>query len=455
MKKKGLLIPLLALIIASTSGCEFPSIGSTESLMHPPKASGDKAEIQTAIEEQANTDYILSYPQGGENRSSIIMKDLDGDENDEAIALLTLNPNTEDAESHIYVIDETKNSWKVKGDFKNAYNSIDRIDFGDVNGDSKTDILVGWNTYNVTQHNLYCYIFGDEIKEVNTKETYTSLAVGQFTDEEKSTIFTASLATPDTEAKGKLLSISDKNVVTAYETPMDSNIIQLSSLTVGMVNSSTSGVFVDGFSSTNTYNTQVLFFRNNRLCNPLLSKAVKGVLYTDRDTSTISTDIDNDGIVEIPVAKQLPFSSQKDKPNTAYETVWSNYNGKLGTLTPKKTVIINENYNYHIDVPDEWLGNYTASFNGDSSVLTFRQAIPDRNGYTFGNTVVEYIATLTKDWVKIGSKQGYTKMQDIGIYTYGYKLGESSPFIFSKDDAQEAFVPKEETENVAVSPANQ
>ena len=43
-------------------------------------------------------------------------------------------------------------------------------------------------------------------------------------------------------------------------------------------------------------------------------------------------------------------------------------------------------------------------------------------------------------------------MQDVGIYTYGYKIGEKTPFIFTQDDAYEIFVPKEEIDLMAVSP---
>ena len=48
--------------------------------MHPPKATGTKAEIQEVIEANAGEDYVLDYPKSGNNRSAITMYDLDGDD---------------------------------------------------------------------------------------------------------------------------------------------------------------------------------------------------------------------------------------------------------------------------------------------------------------------------------------------------------------------------------------
>ena len=458
MKRKGKnLLALFALVaLLFTGGCTFPGFSSSESLMHPPKATGDKGEIQSALEEYAKSSYVLKYPKSGTNRSAITMKDLDNDEVEEAVATITLQPDTDEAETHIYIIDKKGDKWKVVGDFKNKNNDIDIIEFGDVNGDEAIDILVGWSTYNVTQNELYCYLFGDNIKEINTKETYTNMAVGSFTNDKKSTVITMSLNSSDVPAVGRLISVDKKGVVTHYETPMDSDIIKYASVQTGYIDSKNLGVFVDGINASNRYNTQVLYFNDNKkqLENPVYSHSVNGVLSTTRNTGTICEDIDNDGNLEIPVSKKLPASSKEELKNSAYETSWCNANLINGGVTVKNTVIINDNYGYSIYIPDEWIGNYTAYYNGDSSVLTFCYATMSGNSSlcTIGENIVTYIVTLSKDWINIGSKQGYTKMQDAGRYSYGCKIDNNSSQSITKDKAWEIFVPKEETDAMAIAP---
>ena len=110
MKRKTKFFLLLGLIVsvAMSSGCSFPGFTSMDSMMHPPKATGTKAEIQEVIEENAGEDYVLDYPKSGNNRSAITMYDLDGDEIEEAVVFLTVKPDTTDATTHMYVIDEAE-----------------------------------------------------------------------------------------------------------------------------------------------------------------------------------------------------------------------------------------------------------------------------------------------------------------------------------------------------------
>ena len=124
MKRKGrfLLALFILLALLFTGGCTFPGFSSSASLMHPPKATGDKGKIQSALEEYAKSSYVLKYPKSGTNRSAITMKDLDGDEVEEAVATVTLQPDTDEAETHIYIIDKKGDKWKIVGDFKNKNN---------------------------------------------------------------------------------------------------------------------------------------------------------------------------------------------------------------------------------------------------------------------------------------------------------------------------------------------
>lgn len=73
----------------------------TQNLMSPPKATGDKADIQRVIEESAGS-YTFKYPQKGDYRSAVIMHDINGDGTDEAVAFY--KSNTPDGVSDITVI---------------------------------------------------------------------------------------------------------------------------------------------------------------------------------------------------------------------------------------------------------------------------------------------------------------------------------------------------------------
>ena len=76
--------------------------------MKPPKATGERQEIYSVLEEKANYQLTLRYPKAGEYRSAIVMKDVTGDGNDEAIAFYTRG---EDPYTIVSVISETEGVW--------------------------------------------------------------------------------------------------------------------------------------------------------------------------------------------------------------------------------------------------------------------------------------------------------------------------------------------------------
>ena len=82
MKLKAVLsATILSAFILSASGCSLTDF-SSESLLRPPKTTGDEAEIEQLIADCAKNGYTLKYPKNGNYRSAIIMSDLDGDKND-------------------------------------------------------------------------------------------------------------------------------------------------------------------------------------------------------------------------------------------------------------------------------------------------------------------------------------------------------------------------------------
>ena len=74
-----------ALLTLIFSGCSFRLSGINE-LLKPPKPYGTNDELQAAFEESVGGDVVFKAPVSGEFRSSFIVKDIDGDGSDEAIA---------------------------------------------------------------------------------------------------------------------------------------------------------------------------------------------------------------------------------------------------------------------------------------------------------------------------------------------------------------------------------
>ena len=85
MKLQRLFAAALA-AAALLSGCTSLSLNDPD-ILAPPKAGGNRAQVQNMIEKDAKGSYTLIYPEAGEFKSGIIQHDINGDDIEEAVAL--------------------------------------------------------------------------------------------------------------------------------------------------------------------------------------------------------------------------------------------------------------------------------------------------------------------------------------------------------------------------------
>ena len=131
----------LLLLLASLSGlggCSGTSMGS-DSLLRPPRATGDKAAIQDIISAEAGGSYTLKYPQKGENRSAIMMRNIDTD-SEYALALYSTDNDTK-LNVSIITYSSDSDTWKCIGTYSNTGSGVDRVMFSDINGDKKVNVI--------------------------------------------------------------------------------------------------------------------------------------------------------------------------------------------------------------------------------------------------------------------------------------------------------------------------
>ena len=237
MRLTGRIKRALSLFMAagliSLAGCSDAAMG-TDSLLRPPRATGDKAAIQDIISSEAGGSYNLKYPQKGENRSAITMRNEDTD-NEYVLALYSTE---NDTKLNVSVIVYDKKQWKCLGTYSNNASGVDRVMFYDINGDKKEEILIGWTSYNTTQKSLTAYLMDtDEVYEMSIDETYDELVVFDITDDQSDDIILLSLSTQEKPSVATLLQYSDtdKRPVGKYSLELDSDVISFSNILVGDV----------------------------------------------------------------------------------------------------------------------------------------------------------------------------------------------------------------------------
>ena len=219
--------------LLALSGCSgFAADG--DSLLHPPRPTGDKAAIQDIISREAGGTYNLKYPQKGVNRSAIILRNENTD-NEYALALYSTE---NDSKLNVSIISYSNEQWKCLGTYTNNSSGVDRVLFCDINADKREEIVIGWTSYNSAHKSLTAYSFDkDEVYEMSIDETYDDLAIVDMTNDATDEILLLSLSTQDTPSAATLLQYSDpdKRPVGKYSLELDSEVIAFSNIIVGDV----------------------------------------------------------------------------------------------------------------------------------------------------------------------------------------------------------------------------
>ena len=137
------LLMLFAVLCCFLTGCSVVGM-EPQGLMQPPRATGDKQNVYDALEQVVgNNSFALKYPRTGEHRSAIIMHDITGNGVEDAIAFYQVDQEKTPG-TVITFLSKKDKDWILVGSYQSTAIQVDRVAFGDVDGDGVDEVIVGW-----------------------------------------------------------------------------------------------------------------------------------------------------------------------------------------------------------------------------------------------------------------------------------------------------------------------
>lgn len=445
MKKLFFIIAFMMLFL---SGCSFNNF-ETSNLMHPPKATGEMAEIQSLIEKTVGSDIIFKYPQNGEYRSAIIMHDIDGDKEDEAIAVYQLT--NQDTQTYIMIIDKVNNGWKVIKTISSHNTDLDKVCFGDINNNGKDDIVLGWTGYtNYNKELMIILLDNDDYNVLYPNETYSDITVNDFDSDGKAEILTLSVSkrddtssnNSDRTAKAKLIKFNDENqnfdlLDTAL---MDSTVIKYNNIKFGNIDEKQKGAVIESITGKQKNITEIVYWdsESQKLMAPLCNKNTLHSETFMRDSVIQSNDINNDGIIEIP---KLELSQDDSDDNIVYILSWFKYN--TTTFLPEyvDSIIMNEKDSYIFVVPEKWKqtkqGFYKIKLGYDLNTRTMRifEQVNDDGNEVKGRNILNIHTFSEKEYNEVSNKDKHIVLQEENNKVYTAEiLVDDTELLISEND---------------------
>ncbi len=422
MKKTVLALTLMLTLLLS--GCT-PFTLEDSDIMCPPKATGEKAKLQKLIDKETSGSYILKYPKNGSNRSSIITQNFDTDEDEEAIAFYNEN---DDGDIHALFVDIVEGEYQAIDELVFEASNIDRVDFADLDGDKKNEVLIGYSSATTTQSTLEIFTFDEEIIKYNTSCIYSSLVCGDFNLDHKDDVLLISLYSGDIAAQAKLMIHSGNNTMSQLSsTELDSDILSLAEIKYAQLSYGTYGAVIDGINSNGDFTTQVVFFdpKQPSLINPLFSYS--GYSNTRRSTQVCSADINKDELIEIPICSLFSFDQSEDINKVLRRIDWSNFNPSTFELSIAQSSLLCTADGYMLTMPSKWNDTVTGTYNAKE-----RETIIYAYEYKNDKLVLtDELLTIKAFSVDTFSKDnsGFTEFLRTGSTVYTYRIGNADNFL--------------------------
>ena len=407
--KKILLVIVSIVLTLSFSSCDTVVL-YPESLMQAPVFSEEQKQIYNALNESIGKDFLLQYPITGENRSAIILNDLDEDGKKEA---LVLYKTSEESDTRINVLSQTNDGWRTVCDVAGYSGEVREIEFCKISDTNEKSVLIGFDqsTFSTNIMLVYNYLDG-RLMPLYIRD-YSALSVGDIDNDNTDELLVINNNFSSRNAYASVLSIENGQMVNSLESPMNEDVLEYVNIKFSKISDSNPALFVDSKLSSGSLITEVLVYNNGALTNFSYGYDSLLIEETMRQTQILSTDIDNDGIIEIPTT--LPVKENVLAENAIPLTAWKRFNGL--TLETVRISADNQNYGYRFYMPENWLN--------DRVIVT---DIISNNEWRFmgiGEENMQYTQTLlsirvysTGEIVDTASLKGYTKFFESSTHSY-------------------------------------
>ncbi|MBR2895424.1 MAG: VCBS repeat-containing protein [Oscillospiraceae bacterium] len=337
------------------SGCMM--MATVEELYALPKLPAEYQALSAQIESILAHGAETTSPTSGANLQSVQLEDLDGDGEQEAIAFFRNNNDERPMKIYIFrAVDEVyEKAFVIEG----SGTSIHSIRYLDMNGDGVKELLVSWR---VSAQVQALSVYGlDNLQPVVLIST--AYARYEATDLDSDDVLELVVVRSDeSETGGSLADYydwDDMSLVLCSSARLSVTVGELQWIQEGVLSSGERAVFltgrVAGVEETSRAVTDILTYRDGVLSNIVLSQSTGVSSQIARFMNLQPTDIDGDGVTEVPMPAALHTESENDEKWKIY---WFGYHAN-GTSIRRAITYHNLMDSWYLRIPDSWDGHFT------------------------------------------------------------------------------------------------
>lgn len=411
----------LFLICLLLSGCQAVTF-SVDSLLSAPNIADEQSAIYNALIESAGRGITLVYPKNGDFRSAFILKDLDGDGSEEAIAFYSVNA-VADSSAKAAVLDRgSDGDWYAMYELAGEGSSVDKVMF------CGEDMIVGYSSREYEDSVVCLYRYTNGVLELGYANFYTVLEMRDIDGCGEDEIIVVSRS-----GYGVSLDVlkSGGSEYQSYVMGIDAGEPSVASCSFGQLDGKTA-MYLDLPLEGGGIFTEVVVLGNRGLSCPISENGLR--VQTQRPAGYLSCDYDGDGVVEIPVVSAFRGYESAEWNDAEHLATMLSFDPSDGELKAKSSAYYNAADGYIFTIPNRWLNMVTVMKNAATGEVTFYRFDPEKGDIADMTPLVSFVRSQTGD--SVYPSQGYTEISgsETAAYYYRTEVEAGEPLVLTADE---------------------
>ena len=348
---------LTLLLAAALGGCSFKPFMTAEELYARPQLPEEYRVLEDTIDAvKSGLNVEDATPVTGANPSAIQLLDLDGDGMEEsAAAFFRANAADDPTPLKIYFFRKTGDTYAVSYVIEGEGNNIYSIAYEDLDGNGRKEVVVSWQL--TTQANVLTVyslagVGANEALRVTYNESYSLVDLNG--DGVKELLVVQRDDTGESVSRTDYYTVQEGLLTLSSSAPLSENGTDVTAARSGWLAGQVPAFYVTSECESGLV-TDIFALREGALTNITLNETTRRSGDTMRNYTAVGvTDINRDGVLEIPVALVLP--NVNEESTAVYRTIyWRQFDAE-GDATVVYTTYHNVTDGWYLVLPSQWDG---------------------------------------------------------------------------------------------------
>ena len=311
---KFLFVFLMASVLLS--GCTMRTV---EELYSPPKRSEEYNNLQNAID-SVMTDLEYCAPLSGENQQTVQMADLNGD----GIAeFLLFAKGSGEKPLKILIFHHQSDDFVLQHTIESSGYAFDPVEYVQMDDRPGYELVVGRQVSDQVLRSVSVYSFADETQETLMSANYSKFLTCDLDEDSYREVLVLHPGQADTDnGVAELYNYGDSGIERSTEVSMSEPVDQIKRIMASRLDGGIPAVYVASAVEENAIITDVFAVVDGRFSNVSFSNESGTSVKTLRNYYVYASDIDDDGVMELPSLISMRSVTWKQAQERQYLIRW-------------------------------------------------------------------------------------------------------------------------------------